>query len=267
MKIIASIVIYKHNYIDLKPTLDSLFFSPLIRKIILIDNDQSDWAVNFKHEKIIYLKTNGNYGFGYGHNHAIKKYAKESDYFLICNPDIWFEQTEFEKFISFVKTRPESLFIPKIIYPNGENQYSARLLPSPINLFARRFTSKLAKKLDHRYLLKDFNLRTPIFAPSLSGCFMLFRSQTLIELGGFDERFFMYFEDIDISRRCAESFGTIYYPLATITHKHERASYSSNHLLKVHIRSAIKYFNKWGWAYDPMRKVLNDTCIVSLPSL
>lgn len=261
MNIIVSIVIYQHSYADLKLTLDSLFLSPLIHKIILIDNDQSDWAVNFNHEKIIYLKTNGNYGFGYGHNHAIKKYAKESDYFLICNPDIWFEQKEFEKFIRFVKSRSEGLFIPKITYPNGENQYSARLLPSPINLFARRFTSKFADKLDQQYLLKNFDLNKEFFSPSISGCFMLFRSSVLIKLGGFDERFFLYMEDIDISRRCAKKYGAIYYPLAKVIHQHNQESYRNSSLLKIHLKSAFFYFNKWGWFYDSDRKKLNNRCL------
>ncbi|WOE41341.1 glycosyltransferase family 2 protein [Acinetobacter chinensis] len=261
MNIIASIVIYRHSYTDLKPTLDSLFLSPFISKIILVDNALSDWAENFKHEKIIYLKTNGNYGFGYGHNYAIKKYSKNSDYFLICNPDIWFEQKEFENFINFVKDRDESLFIPKVIYPDGENQYGARLLPSPVNLFARRFTSKFADKLDQEYLLKNFDLNKEIFAPSISGCFMLFRSSTLIKLGGFDERFFLYMEDIDLSRRCAEKYGAVYYPLAQIIHKHNQESYTNSSLLKIHLKSAFLYFNKWGWFYDSDRKKLNNRCL------
>lgn len=261
MNIIVSIVIYRHSYADLKPTLDSLFLSPLINKIILVDNNLSDWAANFKHEKTIYLKTNGNYGFGYGHNHAIKKYAKESDYFLICNPDIWFEQNEFEKFIRFVTNRSESLFIPKITYPDGTNQYGARLLPSPINLFARRFTSKIANKLDQEYLLKNFDLNKEVFAPSISGCFMLFRSSALVELGGFDERFFIYMEDIDLSRRCAKKYGAMYYPLAKVIHQHDQGSYKDTSLLKIHLKSAFLYFNKWGWFYDQDRKKLNNRCL------
>ena len=97
MKVFASIVIYKHSYEELKPTLDSLLNTNSIQKIILVDNDASNWAGSFSHEKIVYIKTAGNfgfgygYGYGYGHNLAIKQYAKDSDSFLICNPDITFE--------------------------------------------------------------------------------------------------------------------------------------------------------------------------------
>ncbi len=91
INVIASIVIYNHSYQELKPTLDSLLDAPSIHKVILVDNSASDWANTFVHEKVVYLKLQGNFGFGYGHNLAIKQYTKDSDYFLICNPDIAFE--------------------------------------------------------------------------------------------------------------------------------------------------------------------------------
>lgn len=264
MNIVSSIVLYKHSYTELKDTLSSLINTSLINKIILVDNDSSDWASNFIHEKIIYLKSDGNFGFGYGHNLAIKRYLKKSDFFLICNPDIIFELEEFETLVDFAKTRSEGLFLPKIVYENGDNQYGARLLPSPMNLFARRFSKKIASKLDQQYLLQEYTIQKPIFVPYLSGCFMLFRSECLNKLNGFDERFFMYMEDIDISRRCAEVFGTLYCPQFSIIHMHEQASYKSSILLKAHLRSAFLYFCKWGWLYDSKRKILNEKCVKSI---
>lgn len=262
--IVCSIVLFKHSKNELMPTLQCLINSSYIKSIILIDNDISNWASSFIHEKIIYLKSDGNFGFGYGHNLAVKKYVSDSDFFLICNPDIVFEVSEFENLVSFAETRSEGLFLPKIVYENGENQYGARLLPSPLNLFARRFSKKMASKLDQKYLLQEYIIEKPVFVPYLSGCFMLFRSECLDKLCGFDERFFMYMEDIDISRRCADEFGTVYYPLCKIIHKHEQASYKSSKLLKAHLKSAIQYFNKWGWFYDSKREILNDKCLHSI---
>lgn len=261
IKVFASIVIYKHSYHDLKDTLDSLCGCEVIEKVILIDNDESDWANTFNHEKVIYIKSEGNFGFGYGHNLAIKRYASNSDLFLICNPDIRFEQSAFDQLVEFAAQREEGLFLPKIIFENGENQFGARLLPTPLNLFARRFSKQLASKLDGNYLLKSISLDKPIFVPYLSGCFMLFNSEKLLRLEGFDERFFMYMEDIDLSRRCAEKFGAIYYPLAKVIHKHEQGSYKNPALLKAHLKSAFDYFNKWGWVYDRGRSSLNKKCL------
>lgn len=261
MGIIVSIVIYKHSYSNLKPTLDSLLAVASIHRVILVDNDYSNWAKEFYHEKVFYLKSKGNLGFGAGHNIAIQKFAHESDFFLICNPDIVFDTLEFKKLVDFAKSRQEGLFLPKITYENGENQYGARLLPSPLNLFARRFSPKFAEKLDQSFLLKDFNLSKPIFVPYLHGCFMLFRSSVLLALNGFDERYFMYMEDVDLSRRCAETFGNVYYPLAQVVHLHEQGSYKNKILLKAHLKSAWQYFNKWGWLYDNNRLSLNKKCL------
>lgn len=260
-KIFASIVLYKHSYEELKPTLDSLLAISLIHKVILIDNDSSLWADSLDDSRLIYIKSEGNFGFGAGHNLAIKKYAKESEFFLICNPDVEFSKEQFEKLFHYTQQSNVGLVLPKIVNKLGENQYNARLLPTPLNLFARRFSKSLATKLDQSYLLKGRPLDNPIFVPYLSGCFMLFRSAALLDLKGFDERFFMYMEDIDLSRRCAKKFGAIYYPLVSIVHLHEQGSYKNPILLKAHLKSALQYFNKWGWIYDLERSRLNSLCI------
>lgn len=266
MKVFASIVIYKHSYEELKPTLDSLLNTNSIQKIILVDNDASNWAGSFSHEKIVYIKTAGNFGFGYGygHNLAIKQYAKDSDYFLICNPDIAFENIQFEKLLNFASENKAGLYLPRIFKGDGTDQHGARLLPTPMNLFARRFSPALGEKLDQEYLLKKFSIERPIFAPNLIGCFMLFSSHALLELGGFDERFFMYMEDVDLSRRCAEKYGAIYYPQAHVTHLHEQGSYKNKTLLKAHLKSAYQYFNKWGWFFDSERQKINKDCLDQL---
>ncbi|MGP3307193.1 glycosyltransferase [Acinetobacter baumannii] len=261
VNIFCSLVLYKHSFSELKATLDSLFSVTEIKKIILVDNHTSDWAMTFQHPKIVYEKATNNFGFGSGHNIAIQKYASQSDYFLICNPDIYFDTNQFIQLLNFAESRSEGLFLPKIVYMSGEDQYGARLLPSPLNLFTRRFSPKFAKQLDQQYLLKDYSIDQPIFVPYLSGCFMFFRSSALLELKGFDERFFMYMEDVDLSRRCAERFGNVYYPYAQVVHVHEQASYKNKLLLKAHLKSAIQYFNKWGWVYDVSRSKLNKKCL------
>ena len=102
IKIFASIVVYKHSYQDLKLTLDSLLAVSFIQKVILVDNDSSDWAASFNHPRVTYLKSEGNFGFGYGHNYAIKRFAAQSDYFLICNPDFVFDSSAFVQLLKCV---------------------------------------------------------------------------------------------------------------------------------------------------------------------
>lgn len=254
----ASIVLYYHNCQEVDRTLISLLNIDNCEKIILIDNGGCNWANHLNNPKITYIKSPKNGGFGYGHNLAIEQYAKDSEFFLICNPDIYFEPTELDKLIEVAKTRQQGLFSPKICYPDGTNQYGQRLLPTPVNLFARRFVPKLVDKLDENYLLKNLQLDNPCFVPACSGCFMLFRSQALLKLGGFDDRYFMYMEDFDLSRRCAIKFGNCYIPQVTVFHEHTQGSYKNKLLLKYHIQSAIRYFNKWGWFFDKERKQLNQ---------
>jgi hypothetical protein len=93
--------------------------------------------------------------------------------------------------------------------------------------------------------------------PNLSGCFMLLRVDVLNIVGLFDEQFFMYLEDTDLSRRINNQFQTMYYPEVSIIHKYEKGSYKVFKLLVYHIQSAFKYFNKYGWFFDPVRTTIN----------
>jgi len=102
--------------------------------------------------------------------------------------------------------------------------------------------------------------------PYLSGCFMLFRVSALRTVGLFDERFFMYPEDIDITRRMHTEYRTVFYPAATIVHDHARESYKSKRALWIHITNLIKYFNKWGWIRDPERSRINRETLRQITS-
>lgn len=261
----CSLVLYHHTLADIQTTLDSLVRTDSVHKIVLIDNGRCDWASQLDHTKICYIKAERNGGFGYGHNLAMHKYAHLSDYFLICNPDIAFDPEELEKLLEVGKSSLAGLFSPKIIYPDGTDQFGQRLLPTPLNLFARRFLpAYFSNKLDDRYLLKTLTIDKPASVPNVSGSFMLFNSKCLLALGGFDERYFMYMEDIDLSRRCAVKFGVLYVPSTYVIHEHQQASYKNKSLLKAHIISAIKYFNKWGWVFDRQRKKINRETIAKL---
>ena len=261
----CSLVLYQHTLADIQTTLDSLLRTDSVDKVILVDNGGCDWASHLSHAKIVYIKAERNGGFGYGHNLAINKFAHLSDYFLICNPDIDFDSKELNKLLEVAKSSRAGLYSPKIIYPDGTDQFGQRLLPTPLNLFARRFLPDyFSKKLDDKYLLKAFIVDKPASIPNVSGSFMLFKSSCLLELDGFDERYFMYMEDIDISRRCAVKFGVLYVPSAYVIHEHQQASYKNKSLLKAHIISAIKYFNKWGWVFDRQRKKINRETIAKL---
>ena len=117
--------------------------------------------------------------------------------------------------------------MPKILYPNGDLQYLCKLLPTPIDLIFRRFFPHFYKKagLLSRYELRDSGYDHTMMVPSLSGCFMLLRSGVLRRVGGFDEKFFMYLEDVDLCRRIGKIAETVYYPDVTVFHEFSKGSY------------------------------------------
>lgn len=100
--------------------------------------------------------------------------------------------------------------------------------------------------------------------PSLSGCFMFMRVDVLKKVNGFDERFFMYAEDLDLCRRIGEVSKTMFYPMVAVYHEYEKGSYKNRKLLKYHLCSVIKYFNKWGWVFDKKRIQRNKECLDAL---
>jgi GT2 family glycosyltransferase len=161
--------------------------------------------------------------------------------------------------------------MPKVLYPDGSIQYLCRLLPGPIDLIARRFVPIFARRLlkarAARYELRNKSYDTTLLVPHLSGCFMLMSANALKKVGLFDERFFMYLEDVDLSRRMHRQFLTIYYPRVFIFHEFAKGSYSSWKLLSHHVFSAIRFFNKWGWLDRERSEVNSATLTQNEPRL
>jgi GT2 family glycosyltransferase len=208
-----------------------------------------------------YIFNNKNIGYGAAHNIAIR----ESTYddvalHLVINPDIILGPDTLETLVSFILEHPEiGCVSPKVIYPNGELQYLCKLLPTPLDVFGRRFLPKRwMKKRNQRYELRASGYNRIMNIPYLSGCFMLLRTEAVRKARLFDEQFFMYPEDVDLTRRIHRDYLTVFYPHTTIIHNHEKASYRSIRMLWVHMANMCKYFNKWGWWKDEERKLVNE---------
>lgn len=206
--------------------------------------------------------TVNNIGFGPGHNIALR--AAEADgakYHFIVNPDIAFEPGTMRKIIDFMERNPSvGLVMPKTLNPDGSTQYNCKLCPGPLDLIFKRFLPNrwIGRRLAKFRLERETDAGVRMEVPYLCGCFMCFRIEALQAVGLFDERFFMYPEDIDITRRLwAGGWHPTYFPDAEVVHSHEAASYKSFKMLGIHIWNMIKYFNKWGWVRDESRKRIN----------
>ena len=267
--IIGSIVTYKSSPNELRRAINSFVNTDLKIKLYVIDNSPSDDLKNLcnHYEKVEYIFTKSNIGFGSAHNLAMNKELNNAKYHLVLNPDVFFDSGVLEELYEFMeKNKSVGLTIPKILYPNGDTQYSCKLLPTPLDLLIRRFApfKKYVKKRNDKYELRFTGYDKIFEAPCLSGCFMFVRYKSLREVGLFDNRYFMYLEDFDLSRRVHKEYDTIFYPKVEIYHEYEKGSYKRTNLLWYHIKSAIKYFNKWGWFFDRERKRVNDNILNKL---
>ena len=256
----ASIVIYNNPFETVKETIRS--FSPAEGKILfVIDNSEQKSKDYDNLPYVTYIFNGKNEGYGKAHNIALHKAIEcGSKYHVVLNPDVRFKPEVIGELVKYADAHDDVVYmLPKVIYPNGELQYLCKLLPTPTDLIFRRFLpSSLVKKSDDRYCLKMSGYNKIMNPPCLSGCFMFLRVSTIQKHNlFFDERFFMYCEDFDLMRRLHRVGKTIFYPEAEIIHDHAHASYKNKKMLMVHISSAIKYFNKYGWFFDHERKEMN----------
>lgn len=262
----ASVVIYHSQKEEIKSLLKSVQESNCVKRLYIIDNASTDenrvFFESSSLSSIVEYIPHENTGYGSSHNIALQKAIEEgSDYHVVLNPDIYFESNVLSELVHYMDINTDVGYIlPKVTYPNGELQYLCKLLPTPFDLIFRRFLPKTKFIVRHneRYELRHSGYNKIINPPCLSGCFMFMRLSTLRENNiFFDERFFMYCEDFDLMRRIHRVAKTVYYPNVTVVHNHAKESYKSRKMLMTHIKSAIKYFNKFGWFFDSERKEMN----------
>jgi GT2 family glycosyltransferase len=263
-EISCSIVIFHNPVEELRKAIESFLNCSKKIKLYLIDNSADDKArYQFLSPQIEYIYNGKNVGYGAGHNIAIRMAQGRSQYHIILNPDVEFNPATLDGLYNFMQQNLNvGLVMPKVLYRNGLTQYLCKRLPSPADLFLRRFfpgpVKVVVKKILAEYELRHKDYNAIMEVPNLSGCFMFIRTAVFSNVGLFDEQYFMYLEDTDLSRRINKYYRTVYYPLESITHGYSKASYKSIKLMIHHLNSSIKYFNKWGWFTDQNRLLINN---------
>lgn len=172
-------------------------------------------------------------GFGANHNQAFRQCATE--YFCVCNPDVRLHSDPFGPLCDALRDPRIAVSGPRVLDPAGHVEDSARRFPT-FGALARKFVS------DRR--APDYPADGgPHRVDWIAGMFMLFRSPAYRDGGGFDERYFLYYEDVDICRRLHRARMDIaYVPQAEIVHDARRGSRRTPRLAAHHLRSAIRYF-------------------------
>lgn len=267
--IVASVVLYKNSIEQLEAVADSFLNTTLKIKLYIIDNSPTDVLRTVINDRANaeYIFSGSNLGYSKGHNLAMRKSLDSCAYYVVSNPDISFHSGMLEKLFYFMETNNDvGLVVPKMLYPDGSIQYLCKLLPTPIDLIFRRFLPfrKYVEQRNEKYELRFTDYDKIMNIPYLSGSFMFVRAEALKKVGFFDERIFMYLEDLDLSRRIHRRYKTVYFPDAHVYHGYEKASYIDARLLRYHMRSAITYFNKWGWLFDAERSAINRKTLEEL---
>lgn len=238
--------------------------SSAIVPVYLIDNAEND---NFSLEifsaykkqadelgvELRLLHGHGNIGYGSAHNLPLEKL--ESDFHLLLNPDVILDTQCLASGITFMQDNPDIVAAsPHVEYENGERQYLCKRYPSVLTFLLRGFLPGPLKKLFTARLaafeMRDLADDAPnLNVPLISGCFMLCRSDALKQIHGFDENYFLYFEDFDLSLRLWEMGPIAYVPSMRIRHAGGHAAKKGLGHLRMFIKSGIRFFNSHGWRW------------------
>ncbi len=193
----------------------------------------------------------GNVGYGRANNIVLPRLA--SGFHLIMNPDVELDPQALACALQALREDARlGLVAPQVRDANGEPQYLCKRYPSVWVLFLRGFAPgalrrRFARALDH-YEMRDLapdRAFAPV--PLASGCFMLVRTELFTRMRGFDPRFFMYFEDYDLSLRIGREASVAYVPQARIVHHGGEASRKGPRHVAWFLRSAWRFFALHGW--------------------
>lgn len=250
----VSIVAYR-NYEDIKAAIESIETytnKEITKKIYIVDNSaqpENEARAQFiafvsQWEDVQYVDAKENLGFGKGHNYVLSDL--DSKYHAIVNPDILLVEDSFQTILSYMEQEDVGMVVPKLIYEDGEMIKAYRREVTIWDMFIRFCCPGMFGKRKAYHTMDDCDFSKAMDVPFAQGSFLVARTHLLQELGGFDDRFFMYMEDADLCKRINQVSVVRYLPDTSVIHKWERGSHKSSKLMKIHIQSMIRYFKKWG---------------------
>ncbi len=265
----VSIVVYNNSVDMLQRTLGSLKIAASVLdrvSVLLLDNASqpsyraelaemiSQWQLpegnGFTFE---YQELPENLGFGGGHNRALE--GLDSDFHLILNPDVELMPDALSTAIARLRSDNDlALLSPRVEGPNGEQEFLCKRYPSVLVLVLRAFAPAFLRR-QFQQRLEDYQMEDicsgdeEAEVPLASGCCMLVRTAHLLDEGGFDERYFMYFEDFDLSLRLARRGRLLFYPAMRIVHHGGYAASKGVDHIRYFISSGLRFFRQHGWRF------------------
>ena len=219
--------------------------------LYMVDNNSPDGTGRKLQEtdfgpnaKVICLPKN--LGFGSGHNQVIP--YLDSDYHFVLNPDILVEYDVLDEICDWMDEHPDVVMSrPSLRFPDGRPQFLPKRRPNVLGLLARQGISFLKKYGDH-YAMLDEDLSGPIDIEFCTGSFFCMRTDVFREMGGFDEGYFMYVEDADITQKALQRGRVCYLPQIIAIHAWHRAPTKHLRSFWMQCKSMGRYFRKWGFS-------------------
>ncbi|MFE0236524.1 glycosyltransferase family 2 protein [Brucella anthropi] len=255
-----SIVTFNPDFDELKKTLDSLKialngWASDTFSVTIADNSVDDEVASFLLRSypglpIKLIHGQGNIGFGRAHNLAMKQIG---EFHLILNPDIQLDADALINALAFMRANERcGLLSPYAAWPNGQRQYLCKRYPAVFDLILRGFAPKIIRSFFSARLAQyemQAETQNDVFwkPPIVSGCFMFFRSCILKNTHGFSDKFFLYFEDFDLSLRSRKIADTAYVPSVRVIHAGGHASKKGFWHIKVFIQSAMTFYRTHGF--------------------
>jgi len=224
---VSVIIVNWNTRDDLRECLRSLHPSlhqGLQVEIIVVDNaswDDSVAMVKREFPDVKLIENRLNEGFGKAHNRAAL--IAQGRYLMLLNSDARAHPGALKDLVDYADAHPDvGIIAPKVLNPDGSLQYSCRRFPVyEAGLFRNTILGRLfpQNRFVRDYLMTDFDHAHTADVDWVSGCAMMIRRETWHQLGGFDERFFMYCEDVDLCWRAHEAgWRVVYHPEAVVTH-------------------------------------------------
>ena len=244
----ACIVTFNNNYKVIN-TIESIleYTKGISLNLYVVDNNSTDNTIELIKKSfpdIIIIKNKDNKGFGSGHNIVIPFLS--SKYHAIINPDIIINNDILTNLSDYLnKNEDIGMVAPQVKLLDGSIQTTGKRYPTWKAIISRNVPFRIFTSNLREYEMADVDLSKPTKVQCASGCFLFIRTCLFKELKGFDEDFFMYFEDADLTRRVNEISSTVYYPNETIYHMWERASSKNFKYKLIIIKSFLKYRKKW----------------------
>lgn len=200
-----------------------------------------------------FLVNTDNPGYGRAVNRLVRRFGALPPFIGVLNTDLTWADGSVEALLDWLQRHPDvSLAVPRILDQAGRPQLLCKQHPTVLGLFSRRFLPEWLKpgwlqRYDRWYVMADQDSSQVLDVPYLSGCCMLMRSEDFLRVGGFDERYFLYLEDADLTRSLSATGRCVHLPVAAVVHGWGRGNYRDLRLMLVNLVSAWRYFCKWGW--------------------